>query len=137
MSRHEVVYEITHVFGLEEMQECLIRVHDERVLMNHANPANVATNNNVAAERTFDSTPSLYLKVITEALLDDGYALVAIRDIEPGDEITPDYADEEGIGESAFFEELYEHYGVHRGPPLKRMIRTSQVPAREQSNATE
>ena len=32
--------------------------------------------------------------------------------LEPGDEITTDYADEEGIGQPTFFEELYEQYGV-------------------------
>ena len=48
MSRAEVVYELTHVFGLKEIPGCLIRIRDDGVLVNHSNNPNMATNNATA-----------------------------------------------------------------------------------------
>jgi hypothetical protein len=112
MSHGEVVYELTHVFGLEELPGCLIRVHDDGVLMNHSNNANLATNNAGAVEKTFDVTSPQYLRDVTRALLDVRYALVATRNIETGEEFTNDYVAEEGVADPPFYDVLYEQYGV-------------------------
>ena len=44
LSNTEVIYELTHVFGLKEYPDCLIRVFDDGVLINHSRNANLATN---------------------------------------------------------------------------------------------
>lgn len=94
MTHDEVVYELTHVFGLKEIRDCLIRVHDEGVLINHSSSANLATNNTEPMENPFDTTSDHYIHVVTKALLTDRYALEATRDIEMGEEFTNDYAAE-------------------------------------------
>jgi hypothetical protein len=110
MTHDEVVYELTHVFGLGEMPDCLIRIHDEGVLINFSSSANLATNNAKPLEKPFDATSDHYIQDITRALLTDRYALVATQDIEKGEEFTNDYAAE--IEDPAFYKILYEQYGV-------------------------
>lgn len=110
MTHDEVVYELTHVFGLKELPDCIIRVHDEGVLINHSSPANLATNNAEPVESTLDTTSDHYLRDVTKALLHDRYALVATRNIEAGEEFTTDYAAE--CDEAPWFEAVYEQYGV-------------------------
>ncbi|MFP6743294.1 MAG: SET domain-containing protein [Alphaproteobacteria bacterium] len=111
MTHDEVVYELTHVFGLTEMPDCLIRVHDEGVLMNHSSNANLATNNTTTISRSLDAESNSYIHNVTKARLDDRYALVATRDIEMGEEFTIDYYAAE-VEEPPFYEILYEQYGV-------------------------
>ena len=111
MTHDEVVYELTHVFGLKEMPDCLIRVHDEGMLMNHSSNANLATNNAPTISRSLDAESNRYIHKVTKALLDDRYALVATRDIEMGEEFTNDYYAAE-VEEPPFYEILYEQYGV-------------------------
>ena len=48
MSQAEVVYELTHVFGLNEFPGCLIRILDDGVLINHSSNSNLATSRFVA-----------------------------------------------------------------------------------------
>lgn len=110
LTHDEVVYELTHVFGLKEIPDCLIRVHDEGVLINHSSSANLATNNAEPLESPFDATSDHYIQNVSKALLSDRYALVATRDIEIGDEFTNDYAAE--CAEPRFYEILVEQYGV-------------------------
>ncbi len=113
MVHAEVVYELTHVFGLKELPGCLIRIYDDGVLINHSSNANLATNNTAAIETSLDVTSIHYIRNVTKALLDVRYALVATRDIEIGEEFTNDYAAE--VVDPPFYDILYEHYGVSEG----------------------
>jgi len=110
MSRAEVVYQLTHVFGLRDFPGCLIRVLDDGVLINHSNNANLATNNTVADHKPPDATSSRYLCNVAEALLDERYALVATRDIEKGEEFTNDYVVD--VLDPPYYDVLFEQYGV-------------------------
>ncbi|MCP5075439.1 MAG: SET domain-containing protein [Rhodobacteraceae bacterium] len=110
MARADVVYELTHVFGLEDMPGCLIRIFDEAVLINHSNNANLATNTTAKIKAPLDVMSAHYIRDVTKALLDVRYALVATRDIELGEEFTNDYAAE--VVDPPFYHELCAHYGV-------------------------
>ena len=110
MERAEVVYELTHVFGLKELPGCLIRIYDDGVLINHSSNANLATNNATAVETSLDVTSVDYVQDVTKALLDVRFALVATRDIEIGEEFTNDYAAD--VFDPPFYDDLCEHYGV-------------------------
>jgi hypothetical protein len=48
--------------------------------------------------------------MVAEALLDDRYSLVATRDIETGEELANDYADDDDC--PPYYEVLCEQYGV-------------------------
>jgi hypothetical protein len=113
MTHAEVVYELTHVFGLKELPGCLIRIYDDGVLINHSSNANLATNNTAEIEASLDVTSIHYIQNVTKALLDVRYALVATRDVEIGEEFTNDYAAE--VVDPPFYDILYEHYGVSEG----------------------
>ncbi len=110
MSHAEVVYELTHIFGLKDFPGCLIRILDDGVLVNHSSNANLATNNATASHATLDVTSPHYLRNVTEALLNNRYALVATRDIERGDEFTNDYAAE--VIDPPYYDILFEQYGL-------------------------
>ena len=110
MTRAEVVYELTHGFGLEEFPGCIIRVFDAGVLCNHARDPSLVTNNKPALKTSLDETSPTYIQDVTKTLLGDRYAMVATRDIETGEEFTNDYLAE--CIEPAFFDELYEQYGI-------------------------
>ena len=110
MSHAEIVYELTHVFGLKELPGCLIRIYDDSVLINHSPNANLAVNNAVSIETSLDVTSTQYIQNVTKALLDARYALVATRDIEIGEEFTNDYAAE--TVDPPFYDILCERYGV-------------------------
>lgn len=106
----EVIYELTHMFGLRGIKDCVIRIHDEGALINHACPANLATNGGEPVENPLDTASDRYIQDVTEALLSRQYALVATRDIDIGEELTTDYAAE--CEEPKFFATVYEQYGV-------------------------
>jgi SET domain-containing protein len=110
LSHADVVYELTHIFGLSDFPDCLIRVFDDGVLINHSDSPNLATNNAAPAELSLDPNSDRYLDNVTETLLDDRYAMVATRDIEKGEEFSNDYNAE--CDEPPFFDKLYEQYGV-------------------------
>jgi len=110
MSSAEVVYELTHVFGLEDFPGCLILVLDDGVLINHSRNPTLVTNNAAPANSSFDVSSDRYVQKVTEALLDDRYSLVATRDIESGEEFTNDYSAEDGC--PPYYDVLYEQYGV-------------------------
>jgi hypothetical protein len=104
------VYELTHVFGLEDFPGCLIRVFDDGVLINHSRNPTLVTNNAAPKTRSFDANSRWYLHKVTEALLDDRYSLVATRDIESGEEFTNDYSAEDDC--PPYYDALCEQYGV-------------------------
>jgi hypothetical protein len=110
MSKTKVVYELTHIFGLKDFPGCLIRIFDDGVLINHSSNANLATNNAVANHIPSDVTSPQYLRNVTEALLEDRYALVATRDIEKDEELTNDYAAD--VVDPPYYDVLFEQYGV-------------------------
>ena len=110
MVHADVIYELTHVFGLKDMPGCLIRVFDDGVLINHSSDANLATNNTAALGTSLDVTSIHYIQNVTKALLDDRYALIATRDIEIGEEFSNDYVAD--AVDPPFYHSLYEHYGV-------------------------
>ena len=110
MVHAHVVYELTHVFGLEDMPGCLIRIFDDGVLINHSSDANLATNNAAAIETSLDVTSIHYIQNVTKALLDDRYALIATRDIEIGEEFSNDYVAD--TVDPPFYHILCKHYGV-------------------------
>jgi len=110
MSRADVVYQLTHVFGLKDFPGCLIRVLDDGALINHSSDSNLVTNNSAPASTSFDVNSRRYLHKVTEALLDERYALIATRDIEKGEEFTNDYVTD--CLEPPFYDVLFEQYGV-------------------------
>ena len=110
MSRAEVVYQLTHVFGLKDFPGVLIRILGDGVLINHSSNANLATNNTVADHKPLDVTSPRYLRNVAEALLDERYAVVATRDIEKGEEFTMDYVAD--VLDPPYYDVLLEQYGV-------------------------
>lgn len=110
MGHDEVVYELTHVFGLQAFPGCLIRIFDDGALINHSRDGNLAINRAVLSVVSLDATSSDYVQNVTRALLDDRHALVAARDIKSGEELTNDYASE--IDDPQFYDALCEQYGV-------------------------
>ena len=111
MSQAEVVYQLTHVFGLKDFPGCLIRILDDGALINHSSIANLATNIMIAARQSSETTSPRYLHNVTEALLGDRYALVATRHIERGEEFTNNYV--EDVFDTPYYDALYEQYGVN------------------------
>jgi hypothetical protein len=105
-----VVYELTHVFGIEDFPGCLILALDDGVLINHSSDPTLVTNNAAPASTSIDVNSRRYLHKVTEALLDDRYSLVATRDIERGEEFTNDYSAEDDC--PPYYDVLYEQYGV-------------------------
>jgi hypothetical protein len=113
MTHADVVYELTHIFGLQDFPGCLIRVFDAGVLFNDSSDPNLITNNKPAIETSLDETSTHYIQDVTKALLDVRYAMVATRDIEIGEEFTNDYSAE--CCEPPFYDILYEQYGIDEG----------------------
>ena len=111
MGHADIVYELTHVFGLKDLPGCLIRINDDGVLINHSSDANLATNTTATAIPSLDTTSIHYIRNATEALLDIRYALVATRDIEKGEEFTINYAAD--VADPPFYDILCERYGVN------------------------
>ena len=110
MTHDEAVYELTHVFGLLDFPDCVIRVLDAGVLFNHESDRNLMTNNQNALEAPLVSTSPHYIQDVTKALLDVRHAMIATRDIEVGEEFTNNYEAE--VGDPPFFDILYEQYGI-------------------------
>ena len=110
MSRDETVYELTHCFGLSDFPHCVIRVFDAGVLINHSRNHNLTTNNAPQNKATLDHTSQQYIEQVKQALLNDRYAMIAVRDIEVGEEFTNNYALE--VGDPPFFEEIYDQYDI-------------------------
>ena len=110
MTHDEIIYELTHSFGLADLPGCVIRILDEEALINHSDDANVATNNSGALETPLDVASADYLQDVTEVLMSDRYALIATRDIENGEEFTNNYGAE--VSDPPFFRTLYEQYEI-------------------------
>ena len=110
MTHSEVVYELTHMFGLPEFPGYVIRVFDDGVLINHSRQPTVAMNY-VAADFQLPYDESTHkVHDVEEALLNDRFALIAACDIKGGEELTMDY--NIGTEEPSYYEALWERYGV-------------------------
>ncbi len=71
MSHAEIVYELTHCFGLSDFPNCVIRVFDAGVLFNHSSNHNLTTNNASEDDAPLDDTSPLYIERVKQALLSD------------------------------------------------------------------
>ncbi|MDC3237367.1 SET domain-containing protein [bacterium] len=106
----QIVYELTHMFGLPEFPGYVIRIFDDGVLINHSYKPNIAMNNATGdKEITFNTSPQ-NAQEVEGALLNDRFALIAIKDINVGDELTMDYI--KCIDDPSYYDDLYEQYDV-------------------------
>ncbi|MEM7216455.1 MAG: SET domain-containing protein-lysine N-methyltransferase [Pseudomonadota bacterium] len=110
MTYDEVVYELTHVFGLADFPDCVIGVLDAGVLLNHSCEHNLVANLASGIKPVLDKTSDNYIEDVSEALLDDRYALIATSDINVGEEFTTNYALE--IYDPLFLETLYKQFEI-------------------------
>jgi SET domain-containing protein len=111
LSHREVVYELTHMFGLPEFPDYVIRILDDGVLINHSRQPNTAMNN-VARDNEvpYNTSPKEDAQDVEDALLNDRFALIAIQDMNVGDELTMDYTT--CIEDPSYYDALYEQYEV-------------------------
>lgn len=110
LPQEQVIYELTHCFGLAEFPHCVIRVFDAGVLINHADAPNLVTNNNPQIETTIKADAPGYVDAAAQALLDARYGLIATRDIRSGEELTLNYTAE--AYDPPFFAAIYDQYDI-------------------------
>ena len=110
LSHKEVVYELTHMFGLPEFPGYVIRIFDDGVLINHSHQPNLAMNNETGGKETTFNTSPQNAQDVEDALLNDRFALIAIQEINVGDELTMDY--NQCIEDPPYYDDLYEQYDV-------------------------
>jgi len=110
LSRSEIVYELTHMFGLPEFPGYVIRVFDDGVLINHSRQPTVVMNNGGGEHAIPYDTSAQDVRAVGDALLNDRFALIATRDLRVGDELTQDYTI--GIEDPPYYDDLCEQYGV-------------------------
>ncbi|MCP4677078.1 MAG: SET domain-containing protein [Deltaproteobacteria bacterium] len=110
LSRKEVVYELTHMFGLPEFPGCIIRIFDDGVLINHSRQPTTAMNNSPGDNQIPYSTSPQNVRDVADALLDDRFALIAIQDLNVGDELTMDYTI--SVEDPLYYDALCERYDV-------------------------
>ena len=110
LSRSDVVYELTHMFGLPEFPGFIIRIFDDGVLINHSQQANVAMNNTNGVNEMPFNTATQDVQCVEDALLDGRFSLIATRDLKPGDELTMDY--NTGIEDPPYYDVLCKQYDV-------------------------
>ena len=110
LSRSEVVYELTHMFGLPEFPGYIIKILDDGALINHSfQPTTEMSNRSGENEIPYNTSPQ-NTQDVEDAFLSDRFALVAIQDVKAGDELTMDY---NIIGEEpSYYDDLYDEYGV-------------------------
>ncbi|MBT8351418.1 MAG: SET domain-containing protein, partial [Deltaproteobacteria bacterium] len=110
LSHKEVVYELTHMFGLPEFPGYIIRIFDDGVLINHSHQPNIAMNSVTGAEEiTYKPSPQ-NAQDVDDELLNDRFALIALQDINMGDELTMDYT--QCVEDPSYYKDLYEQYDV-------------------------
>jgi len=110
LSRSEVVYELTHMFGLPEFPGYMIRVFDDGVLINHSSQPNVAINKDYADKEMPYNTSAHNVQEVEDALLNDRFSLIAAQDLEVGGELTHDY--NIGIEDPLYYDALCDQYEV-------------------------
>ena len=110
LSRREVIYELEHIFSFPEFPNHVIRVHDDGVLINHSRQPTIAINKDPTDNEFKTITSSYDVHTVTQALMNDQYALIAIRDLKAGEELTLDYRI--GTQDPNFFETLCDQYNL-------------------------
>ncbi len=110
LSRGEVAYELTHMFGLPEFPGYVIRFFDDGVLINHSRQPNIAMNSSSGENEIPYNTSLQDVTDVEDALLDISFALIAIQDLKLGDELTMDYTN--CIKDPLYYEALCEQYDV-------------------------
>jgi len=110
LSHSEVVYELTHMFGLAEFSGYIIRFIDDGVLVNHSNQPNIAMNDSSGENEIQYKTSPQGVSDVEDALFNDRFALVAIQDLKVGDELTMDY--NSFIEDPLYYDDLCEQFGV-------------------------
>ena len=110
LSRSEVVYELTHMYGIPEFPGYIIRISDAGVLINHSRqPTTVMNNGSGDNEIPYNTSPQ-GIQDVTDALLNDRFALIATQDLKVGDEFTMDYTI--GIEDPLYYDALCEEYDL-------------------------
>ena len=110
LSRSEVVYRLTHMFGISEFPGYLIQVFDDGELINHSRQPTAVMNNGSGDDAIpYDASPK-GVKDVSDALLSDRFALIATRDLKVDDELTHDYTI--GIEDPSYYDALCEQYDV-------------------------
>jgi SET domain-containing protein len=110
LSRSEVIYELEHMFGAPEFPGYIIRVLDDGVLINHSRQPTVAVNSGSGDNEIPYNTSAKDVQDVTDALLNDRLALIAIQDLKVGDELTHDY--DIGVEDPPYYDTLCEQYEV-------------------------
>ena len=107
LSYSEIVYELTHMFGVPEFPDHVIRVLDDAELINHSRKPTAVIN---SLDGEYKTQHNVSLEDVCDALLDDYFALIAIQDLEVGDELTLDYTT--GTKDAVYFNSLCEQYDL-------------------------
>jgi len=110
LSRRDVVYELEHMFGTPEFPGYIIRVFDDGVLINHSRQPTVAVNNGPRDNEIPYNTSPQDVQDVTDALLNDRFALIATQDLKVGDELTHDY--NIGVEDPPYYDALCEQYNL-------------------------
>jgi len=106
----EVVYELTHMFGIPEFAGYIIRIFDDGVLINHSRQPTAVMNNGSGDNEIPYNTSPQNAQDVADALLNDRFALIATQDLKVGDELTMDY--NIGIEDPLYYDALCEQYDV-------------------------
>ncbi len=110
LSRSEVVYQLTHMFGIPEFPGYTIKVLDDGQLINHSRqPTTVMNNGSGDNEIPYNTSPQ-NVQDVEDALLNDRFSLIAIKDLEVGDELMHDY--NVGVVDPPFYDALCEQYNL-------------------------
>jgi hypothetical protein len=83
---------------------------DDGVLINHSYKPNIAMNIATGDKEVTFNTSAQNAQEVEDALLNDRFALMAIKNINVGDELTMDYT--QCIDDPSFYDDLYERYDV-------------------------
>lgn len=110
LSHSEVVYELTHMFGLPEFPGYVIRVFDDGVLINHSRQPTIVINSCCGGDEIrYDASPQ-DVQSVEDALVNDRFSLIATQDLTVGDELTQDY--DIGIEDPPYYDALCDQYNV-------------------------
>ncbi len=106
LSNEDIVYELTHVFAFADFPNHLIKPMDDGTLINHDDDANLATNFDAPLQTNVVDS----IQEVSQALLEDRFALIATRDIEAGEELTNNY--NKDVFDPEFYLQLCDKYEV-------------------------
>jgi SET domain-containing protein len=110
LSRSEVAYELDHIFGLPEFPGYMIKVFDDGELINHSRQPNVVMNKHFQDDEIPYNTSARGVQEVTDALLNERFSLIAVRDVNAGEELTMDYNID--VEDLPYYDALCEQYNV-------------------------